>query len=171
MSTIAEMTTQIAGGLEQPICPEVAKTIGDAVKGVARDTELNFEDFFEAMGGGAQAREGMGRLMALYGSVGERWASVRDVYREQLYFRGRSTDSRKGFDSSVVEEVLAAGGKLTSYEFLRCRVRYFTDGMALGTEEYLADLFAKKRHLFGPFRLVIDSTGCRRSAWLCGDFS
>ena len=34
------------------------------------------------------------------------------------------------------------GGKLEMAEALRCRVRYFTDGMALGSAEFLKQLQA-----------------------------
>jgi len=41
---------------------------------------------------------------------------------------------------------------------LRCRVRYFTDGVVLGSSGFLEDFFEKKRAFFGPRR----KTGARR---------
>jgi len=39
-----------------------------------------------------------------------------------------------------LEHVMKRGGKLEMAEALRCRVRYFTDGMALGSAEFLKQL-------------------------------
>ncbi len=51
------------------------------------------------------------------------------------------------------------GGRLPVAEALRCRVRYFTDGVALGSPRYVEDVFREfrdefgKRHKSGPRRM------------------
>ena len=40
---------------------------------------------------------------------------------------------------------------------LRCRVRYFADGLALGTKTFVNEVFAARRGHFGPKR----TTGAR----------
>jgi putative transposase len=57
-----------------------------------------------------------------------------------------------------VQEVIEKKGKLSRYEMLRCRVRYFTDGVALGTKEFADTVFTNERGRFGSKR----KTGARR---------
>lgn len=54
-------------------------------------------------------------------------------------------------------EVLAAGGRLGTAEYLRCKVRYFTDGAVLGSRNFVEDIFQRTRDQFGPKR----QTGAR----------
>ena len=37
-------------------------------------------------------------------------------------------------------------------KMLRCRVRYFTDGVVIGSKEYVNEAFAGARERFGPKR-------------------
>ena len=64
---------------------------------------------------------------------------------------------RKGFKRKDVEKVLARGGKLSFGETLRCRVRYFTDGMTVGNREFVDKVFKDARERFGEKR----KTGAR----------
>jgi putative transposase len=64
---------------------------------------------------------------------------------------------RKGFKRKRVKEVLARGGKLTLGETLRCRVRYFSDGMTVGSRDFVDDLFKSSRERFSEKR----KTGAR----------
>ena len=57
-----------------------------------------------------------------------------------------------------VQKVIAKGGKLNRFEMLRCRVRYFTDGVALGTKDFVNAVFTNERSRFGPRRKI----GARR---------
>mgnify|MGYP001616255102 CR=1 FL=1 len=54
-------------------------------------------------------------------------------------------------------EVLKSGGDLPLDELLRCRVRYFTDGLILGSHAYLDEMFRRFRSRFGEQR----QTGAR----------
>ena len=49
-------------------------------------------------------------------------------------------------------EVLARGGKLSEADYLRCKVRYLSDGAAIGGKEFVNELFATFRERFGPKR-------------------
>ena len=49
-------------------------------------------------------------------------------------------------------EVLAAGGRLTKADFVRCRVRYFTDGAAIGTKGFVESVFQHCRAWFSEKR-------------------
>ena len=85
-------------------------------------------------------------------------------YRLLLFGRGEETGLaddgsplRRGFKAREIEKVLAAKGRLAHWQMLRCRVRYFADGMALGTKTFLNEVFAARREHFGPKR----TTGAR----------
>lgn len=64
---------------------------------------------------------------------------------------------RKGFKRKLVKKVLASGGKLSFGETLRCRVRYFSDGMTVGNREFVDALFKSARVRFSEKR----QTGAR----------
>jgi hypothetical protein len=49
-------------------------------------------------------------------------------------------------------EVLARGGKLSQADYLRCRVRYFSDGAVIGGKAFVEEMFAAFRDRFGPKR-------------------
>ncbi|WP_367872489.1 transposase [Luteolibacter sp. Populi] len=48
--------------------------------------------------------------------------------------------------------VLAEGGKLPAADYLRCKVRYFSDGSALGRRDFVESVFQSARDRFGPKR-------------------
>jgi putative transposase len=48
--------------------------------------------------------------------------------------------------------VLAVGGKLSAAELVRLRVRYFTDGVVLGSKEFVEGIFDAQRERFSPKR-------------------
>ena len=48
--------------------------------------------------------------------------------------------------------MIESGGKLTLQQALRCRVRYFTDGMAVGGKAFVDGVFERNRLFFGPKR-------------------
>jgi hypothetical protein len=60
--------------------------------------------------------------------------------------------SKGGFAQREIEVVLAAGGKLTMVQALRCRVRYFTDGVVLGSQGFVDEFFESRREAFGGKR-------------------
>jgi len=62
-------------------------------------------------------------------------------------------------------EVLAAGGRLSQADYLRCKVRYFSDGVVLGGRAFVEDIFEACRERFGPKR----RTGARPLRGLAGD--
>jgi len=64
---------------------------------------------------------------------------------------------KKGFDRKKALAALKAGGKLSRAEMLRCRVRYFSDGMVIGNREFVEDVFQSNRDWFGKTR----KTGAR----------
>ncbi|MDD4103317.1 MAG: transposase, partial [Kiritimatiellae bacterium] len=87
------------------------------------------------------------------------WRRVSARYRVLLYVAGEEKREaytgkvvRPGIGTGAVDRVLERGGKLTVQQALRCRVRYFTDGMALGGKGFVDRVFSENRGLFGPRR-------------------
>ena len=118
------------------------------------------EELNEGAGKGKRekgAAEGVG------GIAGSEW------YRMMLFADGEEVFSskpasgvekirvRKGFKRKDVKGVLAKGGKLSFGEALRCKVRYFTDGMAFGSRDFLNKVFKGSRDHFSEKR----TTGAR----------
>jgi len=88
------------------------------------------------------------------------WATVAPRYRVLLYVHGEARDAdmrsgsarRTGPSRATVEAELARGGKLSIAEILRCRVRYFCDGDALGNADFVDQIHAATPSRFGKNR-------------------
>jgi len=118
-----------------------------------------FCGFGEAMAGHARARAGLVRVMQSATGGGD-WARLGRHYRRLLYAHGEHVPGqvKHGIDPERVRQVLEAGGRLSLAEALHCRVRYFSDGMILGSRTFVDDMFARYRDNFGVHR----TTGARR---------
>ena len=84
---------------------------------------------------------------------------VHGEYRKLLYTQGAKTGIdeagkpvRAGFSPEELQEVLDDGGRLSLQQALHCRVRYFTDGLVLGSQVYVDDAFYRYRARFSPKR-------------------
>ncbi len=90
------------------------------------------------------------------------WSRAAESYRELLYgmgweVAGGSTPDgrvkgRCGIDPEKIAEVRESRGKLPLAMVLRCRVRYFTDGAVLGSQEFVDRFFERRRADFGSRR-------------------
>ena len=119
--------------------------------------------YAEALGGSKRARRGLCRVM---GRPLDSWAqraaktltTGAEWYRAWLFEEGREQRDeegnvkRRGLDRETVERVKKKGGKLSRPQLLRCRVRYFTDGVAIGSKSFIEHLFRERRECFGPKR-------------------
>jgi hypothetical protein len=94
-------------------------------------------------------------------------------YRVWLYGQGEEEGRngpgertvRLGIDPERVRQVVAAKGQMRVSEYVRCRVRYFVDGVVLGSREYVNGLFGAHRERFGPKR----KEGARRLRYMAGE--
>lgn len=59
---------------------------------------------------------------------------------------------RRGFKRKDVQKVLSSGGKLSFGEALRCRIRYFSDGMTFGRRNFVNEVFDNAKDRFGAKR-------------------
>jgi len=77
--------------------------------------------------------------------------------KSALPSKARPSKMKKGFSKERVEAVLKTGGKLSRAELLRCQVRWFSDGVAIGSKGFVERIFTCCREHFGPKR----KTGAR----------
>ena len=87
------------------------------------------------------ARPGLGIVAGAVRGSAVAAKAILPEYRLRLFGRGEATGLdedgsplRRGFQAEEVNAVLAAKGRLAHWQLLRCRVRYFADGLALGTK-------------------------------------
>jgi hypothetical protein len=117
----------------------------------------------EALGGSRRAQRG---LCKAQGKPVDAWKSA-GAYRCLLHAEGREVKDAqnekvvtRGVTVESARAVLAQKGKLSPAELVRLRVRYFTDGVVLGSKEFVEGVFEAQRELFGPKR----KKGARRMA-------
>jgi len=88
-------------------------------------------------------------------------------YRVRVFTQGESgadgTDAvgnplRRGIPREEVLRMISKQGRIGMDEYLRCRVRYFTDGVAVGSKEYVEGVFRRFRGYFSKGR----QSGARR---------
>jgi len=131
---------------------------------VSDPKNYRFCGYGEAVAGKKPAREGLTRVLAV-GQVAGTWPQKRALYRKQLYIVGEARGVQEGgrpvkpgFSLEKVDRALAEKGQLSRGELLRCRVRYFSDGVAIGSQDFVDDVFNKYREEFGVKR----KTGARK---------
>jgi len=153
---------------------------------VERPEDYKWSSYGEAMcpkanKGRKLARSGICRVLGKMDGAGDmrttkganpslQWEDgVAELYRMMLFSDGEEVfvdcresgevakRVRKGFKRKDVEKVLKNGGKLTFGEALRCRVRYLSDGIAVGSRGFVDGIFEQSRELFGEKR----QTGAR----------
>jgi putative transposase len=106
-------------------------------------------------GYGEAVGEGSERMRAGLSSVlsGPDWTSVLCTYRMILF--GKGTRSKADGSSAgeipweEAKKVLNDGGRLPAATVLRCRVRYFSDGAALGSKGFVAGALRRYQELTG----------------------
>lgn len=120
--------------------------------------DYRFCGYGESMGGRQDARRGICMVMQSLGVEGD-WSCVCERYRQVLYCTGQEggidaqgRTLKQGFSPQDVRAVLDSGGKLSIGQALRCRVRYFSDGLVLGSRAYVDEVFRRHRDHFGAKR-------------------
>jgi len=132
--------------------------------GIADDPkDYRWSGYGEAVAGRTLAREGLGTILDRTSFGKNRrvtWHSTASRYRVLLYGHGEARDAdahtgsggRAGMTCKEVEKHLAKGGRLSVGEVLRCKVRYFSDGVAIGGGKFLQEVFEENRELFSDKR-------------------
>jgi putative transposase len=114
--------------------------------------------YAEALGGTRRAQRGLCKAL---GKPVDGWhsAGAAAAYRCLLHAEGREVKDAqnenvvgRGITVESARAVLAAGGKLCTAELVRLRVRYFTDGVILGSKAFVEGIFEAQREQFSPKR-------------------
>lgn len=123
--------------------------------GIVEDPkDYRFCGYSEAVTGHVEACEGLRKVLEV-----KKVKAALPQYRKILFLMG-STTSRRGqqaMDRETVKKVVEQDGELPTPQVLRLRVRYFTDGMVLGSKEFVNQIFASHSKMFGERR----KTGAR----------
>ena len=111
--------------------------------------DYRFCGYTEALSGGQEARAGL-QLFLQGGS----WKESLKLYRQYLFVRaGKAGQAGKQvLEAERIRQVLKEGGELTPAEALRLRIRYFNDGVALGSPDFVEAIFQQFRSRFSPRR-------------------
>jgi REP element-mobilizing transposase RayT len=125
----------------------------------------HFSSFGEASGGHRRARRGYESIFCMK----KGWEQLLPSYNLILYGKGEtakgSTVKDLGrIDPEKAARVLAAGGQVSVAEALRMRIRYFSAGTALGSQEFLNTLSSKWNAQFGTDR-TNNAHPMRGAAW------
>lgn len=123
--------------------------------GVGDPKDYRFSSYGAAVRGDKCAQEALKKLVG----AGE-WDEAARLYRQLLYTRaGRAGASGKVvLGDKEIRQVIKEGGKLSLGDVLLLRIRHITDGVALGSREFVEEVFMKYRGNFGVNR----KSGARR---------
>ncbi|PAW70437.1 MAG: hypothetical protein B9S38_07790 [Verrucomicrobiia bacterium Tous-C4TDCM] len=143
--------------------------------------------YADAVAGGKEARDAVGFLASLNPHGGMRPEAAGSLKTTESLRRWRchlfgipesearqTAEALKGEMATLYRdriprdkalEVLKQGGKLSEADYLRCRVRYFSDGAVIGGKAFVEEMFAAFRDRFGPKR----KDGARPMRGLAGD--
>ena len=113
---------------------------------VADPKDYRFCGYGEAVAGRNAAIRGLGLAL---GMIGWNPGKALSGYRRLLYGKG-AAPGNKAKDASLSREDIVRvlekeNGKLPLHVLFRCRVRYFTEGVALGSETYLREVYSRTR--------------------------
>ncbi len=137
--------------------------------------EYRFCSFAEAIAKEGMARDGLksvfrmesGEAVAVNGFTMERWDKVQVRYRLLMFGtvavtgmadeagtvpQAKDNQGKSGVSVAKVKQVQAAGGRLGLIDVMKHKVRYFSQGVALGRAEFVERVFQGNRDSFGKAR-------------------
>jgi len=126
---------------------------------VKKPEDYRWSGYSEAISGakGARlARQGLGTILSecLHDpELRSDWKRTQTRYRQFLYEEGEEVrpneeaggGGKTGFPEASVEEVIKSEGALTIAAVLMHRVRYLSEGVALGTGDFVEEVLARER--------------------------
>ena len=138
--------------------------------GIVKDPkEYHWSGYAEAVAKRGTVRSGLCNLF-LNSNLTEK--EVLPEYHQHLYYDGARRHnkftgqvSRPGFRRDLVDKVLDEGGTLSLYELLRCRVRYFSDGLIIGSKLFVEDVMANNSDNFSKLRRKRGANKMKYGEW------
>ncbi len=118
--------------------------------GLVEDPEdYGYCGYAEAVGGRMEARVGLAQAFGVRSAK-----AALSAYQKILFPTGSypSQEGTEDLDREGIRKVVEAGGKLPVAQVLRLRVRYFSDGLVLGSKDFVNEIFEMNRSLFGKSR-------------------
>ena len=106
--------------------------------------DYGFSGYGAATSGDTDARKG---LTGIYGNMTDNYQKVLKAYRGLLYANGAAD-----LAPDTVRKVLADHEKPSLPQLLRCKIRAFSNGLAIGSKSFAASIFAKHRYAFSENR-------------------
>ena len=119
--------------------------------------EYRWSGYGAAAGGSKAEQAGLCEVM---GRAADEWKESAAVYRGWLYTAGvavRGEDGkvvRRGVAAEEAEAVMKAGGRMPLGQALGLRMRRMTDGLVLGSQAWVEEVYAAYRGQFGRKRKV-----------------
>jgi len=121
-----------------------------------------FCGYAEALNGNKTAQTGIMQIVTgqptvgiAGGAAGVKWSTVQEAYRMRLFGDGVKLRAGKAsITPAQFAKVMEAKGTLPMTDVLRCRVRYFTDGAALGSKAFVAEQLARYRRKTGQRKRI-----------------
>lgn len=113
--------------------------------------------YAEAVAGSERARKGIMEMLGIHN-----WEEAQAAYRLALFGTGAGEkEGKASIPLEDFEKVLKEKGKLPLPTLLRCRIRHFTEGAALGSEIFVQGILAEYRMKnglrlkYGPHKLTM----------------
>ena len=113
--------------------------------------------YSEAVAGDRPARRGLAAILDEMDGRAD-WRDIGPRYRKVLFGIGEASTAKLGISPGEVAKVWEAGGRMSLAQLLRCRIRYFTDGLAIGSESFIEHVFRAVPAAFSETR----RSGARR---------
>jgi len=111
--------------------------------------DYRYSGYHEAVTGGREARKGLGSI-----HESGQWKEAASVYREYLLISSGAAGSsgKVVVSQEEIRKKLRKGVELGMNEVLRLRLRHLSEGMVLGSREYVESVFTEFRDRFGARR-------------------
>jgi hypothetical protein len=126
--------------------------------------------------GSSLACEGISTVLGQSAAIS--WKEISQQYRKYLFVQGslKTKTKQPAFDLATAQTVVdQQKSQLPLPERLRCRIRYFTDGVILGSQAFVESHFYKLKHKLGYQRrrlaTRITALGAADTFWLFCDLS
>lgn len=111
--------------------------------------DYRFCGYAESMAQPGLARQGLASLLQ-----GKDWSDQASYYRRYLFLAAANSghSDKLVLDREIILKKLENEGQLPMNELLRLKIRYFTDGAVLGSQNFVDEVFAKFQQHFGKQR-------------------
>ena len=138
--------------------------------GVVKDPkDYRWSGYAEAVGSGGHSLYGLSKLFVNMDLTDKQ---VLPEYRQHLYYEGvrRVNEytggvTKPGFSRGVVDKVLDEGGELSLFQLLNCKVRYFSDGVIIGSKDYVEQMLNEHKVQFSRMRRKRGAHKMKNGEW------